>query len=85
MPSLQVSLSGWEIATLEAEANEQMEAIVTEMKRIGKEIDWDKVPRIVASTIAAQVIRAALPALELKTAEAKRKRENMHTSAREAT
>ena len=74
MPTVQVSLSAGEIASLDAEANEQLAAIVDKMRELGKEIDWSNIQRIVASTVAAQVIRNALPALEIKTAIARKKR-----------
>ena len=75
MPTLQVSLSAGEIASLDAEANERIAAIVEKMRESGKEIDWSNVQKVVASTVAAQVIRAALPALEIETATKKKKRE----------
>jgi hypothetical protein len=74
MPALQISLSGMEITALEAEANEQTAAIVAKMNKIKKKIDWATVPRIVASTVAAQIIRAALPQIELETAEKRKRR-----------
>jgi len=74
MPTVQVSLSAGEIASLDAEANEQLAAIVDKMRELGKEIDWSNIQRIVASTVAAQVIRNALPSLEIKTAIARKKR-----------
>jgi hypothetical protein len=67
MPTLQISLSGGEITSLEAEANEQVAAIVERMRNLGKEINWSDIQKIVASTIGAQVIRKALPELEKKT------------------
>ena len=75
MPTLQVSLSSGEISILEAEANDQVDAIVEKMQKLGKEIDWSKIQRVVASTVAAQIIRKALPALENKIVAAKLKRE----------
>ena len=75
MPTLPVSLSSGEIAILDAEANEQVDVIVEKMQKLGKEIDWSNVQRIVASTVAAQIIRSALPSMENKIVAAKIKRE----------
>ena len=56
MPALQLSLSDWEIAQLAKEANRQTKEIRDNLP----ERNWDQVPRIVAATVAAQMVRKAL-------------------------
>jgi hypothetical protein len=63
MPTLQISLSDWEIAVLAEEANMQMKEIVAKLQQ-PKKWDKDKIQRIVASTVAAQIVRKALPVME---------------------
>ena len=67
-----VSLKGGEIAILEENAFEQMETL---REKLPEDSGIFSVKRIAASTVAAQIIRDALPALKNKTAEAKKKRE----------
>ena len=72
MPSLQISLGDWEIGILANEANDQMEDIFEKLPE--KDRRLDKIQRIVASTVAAQIIRKALPGIEIKIAEAAKRR-----------
>ena len=72
MPALQVSLGDFEIGILADEANDQMENIFEKMPE--KDRRLDKIQRIVASTVAAQIIRKALPELEIRIEEAAKRR-----------
>lgn len=68
-----VSLKGQEIAILEATANEQMEK---EKEKMPEGTGLSSIKRIAASTVAGQIIRDALPRVEIETTKAKKKREN---------
>jgi len=74
--SIQVSLLHKEVDLLAEEADEQMkEEIRRQEETIAEGRLVSNVKRVVPSTVATQIIRKALPALEAKLAKAKKKRE----------